>query len=227
MDLQTREMLLPYKWDIFRRSVQGVKKNMGNKRTVFSGIVISVLLMIASAVMGGENISKYGIGNKNSTVAVFIFTDWVCPACRQSEEEMSRFYPKLMKISTLYFIDLPIHKETFNFIPYGIQYLLHNQGRYLQVRNALFNLSAKNQAPSQIDIENATKVKVGSITFGETDAGMKFHSRITKEIGVSTTPYLVVANLKKKQLVRFDGKNDIAPEKVFKVVEAMYESGRK
>jgi len=85
-------------------------------------------------------------------------SDWFCPACRRTEPAIVQLaivqlFPKIAAIAKVGFVDIPVHPETSNFTPYNTQFLVHEKGKYLELRGALNKLALKTKTPSPEDVQ--------------------------------------------------------------------------
>lgn len=144
------------------------------------------------------------IGKQNSTVEIYIITDWFCPACKKVEREIKNGLPGLLGEAKIAFIDLPIHDESLNYIPYNLSLLASNKDRYMEGRSVLVELSEKTDRPSLAEVQNAMGAKgidIKVIGLNSVNDGINGFRQVAEALGVNVTPTVVVRNsaMKKRQ----------------------------
>src|ERR1700738_2273075 len=68
-------------------------------------------------------------GKKSSPVEVYVFSDWFCPACRRVESIIEQKAPEIAKNARLFFIDIPIHDESINYLPYNLSFMVKEKAK--------------------------------------------------------------------------------------------------
>ncbi|SNB45409.1 thioredoxin domain-containing protein [Geobacter sp. DSM 9736] len=195
---------------------------------VFLGL-LAVTSGFAVAVMGvtkeaaGESLDIY-LGNTRSDTTVYYISDWFCPSCRKIEPEIKRMFPEVAKNARVAFIDLPIHKETVNFTPYHLQFLLYEKPKYISLRHALDELSRKTKSPEPEQVQAAVAplgVTVRQLNFMEFMNGAKLFESIYKGFGVTATPTVVVENQKTKKRKKLVGDRQISTQAVLSTIKEL------
>ena len=165
----------------------------------------------------GESIPDISLGNKRSSVEVYIFTDWFCPACRKAEGEIEKTVPVVGERAKIIFVDLPIHEQSLNYTPFGLSFLVHEKGKYLEVRRALMTLTLKTKEPTQEQVQEVVAplhVTYKPLAFLTVSKMMKFYSDIAKTFHVKSTPTVVVYEAKSKKSVRLVGVKEITEARI-------------
>ncbi|HET6515840.1 MAG TPA: thioredoxin domain-containing protein [Thermodesulfovibrionales bacterium] len=169
-----------------------------------------------------ENIPDIIMGNKSSSLEVFILTDWFCPACRKAEQEIERTVPAIGKRAKVVFVDVPIHGESLNYTPYNLSFLVHEKEKYLELRRALMGLTEKTKEPSTEDVQKAITplhVTYRPLSFMLANRGIKFYDEIARTYKVTATPTVVVNNEKTKKAVRLVGTKDISEAAILRALD--------
>lgn len=137
------------------------------------------------------------LGRQDSEIEVYVFTDWLCPACRQADPDLEKAYPNIMKRAKLLFIDQPIHARSMNFIPYNLSFLVREKGKYLEIRKALQRLAMRTDEPTPEDVRKAVAplgVTYRPLNYADVDAGVRYFRSLSQAFRVEGTPALVVLN---------------------------------
>lgn len=194
----------------------------------------SLLLVVTAAV--GFIISFSGIkkpeaagletsmGKQTSKIEVYVFSDWLCPICVTVEPALEAVVPQLEKKAKVYFIDKPIHKESMNFVPYHLSFLVHEKGKYLQIRKALFGLAKVNKNPLLADIQAAVTplgVTYKQLSFMDVSQMMAKSQALANEYKVTGTPTVVVVNSSSKKSKALVGGKEISADSILKAVKAL------
>lgn len=173
-----------------------------------------------------ENTVKENIvfGNKDSSIDVYLFTDWACPACRSVEPTITKMAPKVMKEARLTFVDFAIHPETLNYTPYNLAFMVHNKDQYFKLRDALTELAQKNSAPTDEDIQKLAKENGASLkelNYADVTLANKFFTHLGKEFDIHSTPTMVIINKEAKKGKKLQGGTEITEENVLKYINEL------
>ena len=169
-----------------------------------------------------ESVPKISLGKQDSSVEVFIITDWFCPACQKAEMEIERAVPALEKRAKLFFVDVPIHPETWNYTPYNLSFLSYEKNKYMELRKALLGLTKKTKEPTPDDVKGAISslnVVYKPLSFLDATKGMKFYEAVSKEFKVSATPTVVVRDTKTGKVAKLVGMKEINEASIMKAVD--------
>ena len=152
------------------------------------------------------------LGKTSSKTTVYFVSDWFCPACRKAEPVIEKMYPELAKSARVGFIDYPIHRETTNFTPFNLQFLMNEKAKYISLRKALADLSQKTKTPSEAEVQAAIAplgVKLKPLNYSDTTYGLQANLMIYRGYNVRFTPTVVVANDKTKKSKLLVGEDHI------------------
>ncbi len=163
-------------------------------------------------------------GNQKSTVEVYLFTDWFCPACRKAEPELAKHYGTIMSKAKFFFIDVPIHEDSENFVPYNLSFMLKNKAQYLKLRESLQDLAERNHSPAEADID-ALAQKNGTtyqqLDYSEVGQGQRYFKKVAEKYGVDETPTLVITNPTTKKAKKLSGYNKIVKANIPKIIDQL------
>ena len=169
-----------------------------------------------------ESLPKIFLGKQDSSVEVFIMTDWFCPACQKAEQEIEKATPALEKKAKVFFVDVPIHPETLNYTPYNLSFLSYEKSKYMELRKALLGLTKKTKDPTPDDVKEAIaplNVAYRQLSFMDATRGMKFYESISREFKVSATPTVVVRDTKTGKVAKLVGIKEISETNMMKAVD--------
>jgi protein-disulfide isomerase len=221
-------------------TVEGVKNlisKINDRRTLFMSVlrrVVAILIVFAvgffAAFQGmqkGEaedTIPNIFLGKQDSSVEVFIMTDWFCPACQQAEQEIERAALATEKKAKIIFVDVVIHPETLNYTPYNLSFLTYEKNRYMELRKALLSLTKKTKEPTPEDVQQAIaplNITYKPLTFLAATKGMKYYDTLVKEFKVSSTPTVIVRDTKTKAIMQLVGTKEITQANIVKAVDTV------
>jgi thiol-disulfide isomerase/thioredoxin len=166
-------------------------------------------------------------GSSNSPVEVYFVTDWFCPACRKLEPQIEALYPKIDSKVAFYFVDYPIHKKSLNFTPYNLAFLVNDKRQYFQARQALTELAAKTETPTDQDVMHLAQkyqIPFKELTFLDVKSGIDYFDKIVEEHQLDATPAIIIKNTRNHRVTKFEGLDEISQEKVLKAIESMISS---
>jgi protein-disulfide isomerase/uncharacterized membrane protein len=203
-------------------------------KTMNKGMLFSKSLLLIVVALAGFTISFVGIrkpeaagidasfGKQNSKVEVYVFSDWLCPMCIKVEPALEAAIPQLEKRARIHFIDKPVHKESMNFVPYHLSFLVNEKAKYIQLRKALFELARINKNPSLQDVQTAVSplgVTYKQLSFMDVSQMMAQSQTLATEYKVTGTPTVVVINSSSKKSKTLVGGKDITAENLLKAVK--------
>jgi len=145
--------------------------------------------------------SSIALGNLESPVTVYLFTDWQCPACRAIDPTLSRLLPRILSQARVVFVDTVAHKATLNFIPYNLSFLIHDKPKYLSLRKILTAISVDNPAPTDSEVQKAISpigVKYQQLNYSDIASGTAYFEHLVDKFEVEMTPTMVIVNNQKK-----------------------------
>ena len=202
-----------------------------NKRMLFSKALLLIVAALAGFAVSFAGIKKpeaagidVSLGKQGSKVEVYVFSDWLCPLCLKVEPALEAVLPRLEKRAQVRFIDKPVHKESMNFVPYHLSFLVHEKPKYLQLRKALFELAKRNRNPSLQDVQTAIAplgVTYRQLGFMDVSQMMAQFQALATEYKVTGTPTVVVVNSSSKKSKTLVGGRDITAENLLNAVKSV------
>lgn len=166
-------------------------------------------------------------GNMRSNIDVYFFSDWQCPACRQVEPKLKELLPLISKKARLTFVDFTIHPSSLNFTPYNLSFMIHNKGKYLELRDSLTNLSKETETPSDTQVEKLATdlgVRYKQLNYSDVALGLKYFKTLGSEFDIDSTPTLVLVNEKTKKGKKLYGVAEITADNINKAIDKLNES---
>lgn len=163
-------------------------------------------------------------GNKNSPIEVYVFTDWVCPACRAVEPTIEAMAPKITQQAQLTFVDTVVHPETLNFAPYNIALMAQAKAKYFRLREALNQLSLSNKKPKDEDISKAIAplgVELHELPYEDVTAALRYFEELAQQYKVTSTPTVAIVNRQDKKEKKLTGAKEITEANVMKAINAL------
>jgi Thioredoxin len=170
---------------------------------------------------------RMAFGTKDSPIEVYLITDWFCPLCKKIESKIETLYPKIQSHVAFYFIDYPIHRQSLNFTPYHVAFLVNEKDGYFIARRVLNELSEKNATPNEAAISSASQkngINFKNLSFLEIRAGIDFFDKITEKYHIRSTPTVVIVNTKNNKFIKLHGKNEINESKILEGIEKVKSS---
>lgn len=169
-----------------------------------------------------ESVPNIFLGNKSSSLEVYIITDWFCPACRKAEQEIEKTVPAVGGRARIIFVDMPIHAESLNYTPFSLSFLVNEKGRYLELRKALMTLTLKTKEPTQEEVQKIISplhVTYKPLAFLAVTRGMKFYSDVSNAFKIKSTPTVVIHDVKTKKTIQLVGSRDITQANIVKALD--------
>ena len=173
------------------------------------------------AFASGLTPETLSFGPANSGVEVYIVSDWFCPACRVAEPEIVKGARLAMKQAKVVFVDYPIHRETLNYIPYNLSFMAREKEKYLQIREALADLSRKSKEPSPEDVQTAVApigVKYVPLSFADVLSGTQYQMSIVQKYKIQGTPQVVVTDARTGRTKLLNGSKEITSESIVRSI---------
>jgi protein-disulfide isomerase len=161
------------------------------------------------------------LGRPKSPVEIYVISDWFCSSCRKTESKIEPLYTKLKSKVTFYFVDYPVNRKSFNFVPYHLAILVNEKSKYLEARQVLWDLSAKTEDPTEEDVVAAMKKKgfqFKELPYTEVQKGTEFFEEVVQRYQVNATPTVVVVNAKTGESEKFTGRH-IKDKKILATVK--------
>ncbi len=196
-------------------------------------------IILAAAMIAGAYVSFLGLGNpaaadagtisvglgkQDSDIEVYVFTDWFCQACRQAEPDLEKAYPNIVNRARLIFVEDPIHKESMNFIPYNVSFLVREKEKYLEIRKALARLALRTKDPSPEDVQKAVAplgVKYRPLNYADLGTAVRYYQALVRSFHVEGTPTLVVYNRRTKSVKQLYGVKDLSYPNILMAVSGV------
>lgn len=196
----------------------------------FSLILIAFVGGLGLSAAGLEKTDAYAsaltpqsiaFGVVDSPSEVYIVTDWFCPSCRIAEPEILKGAQLAMKRAKVVFVDYPIHRETLNFIPYNLSFMMREKEKYLRIREALDGLSRKTKEPTPEDVQAAVSplgVKYVPLNYVDVLTGTQYYISLMKQYKVAGTPTVIVTDTRTDKIRTLSGSTEITADNILKAL---------
>lgn len=207
-----------------------LRKGIGTGTALILGFVLAFFgLGKVDELKAAENSIKDSVafGNMRSNIDVYFFSDWQCPACRQVEPKLKELFPLITKKARLTFVDFTIHPASLNFTPYNLSFMIHNKGKYLELRDALTTLSMETETPNDSQVENLANehnARYRQLNYSDVALGLKYFKTLGNEFDIDSTPTLVLINEKTKKGKKLYGVAEITADNINKAIDKLNES---
>jgi uncharacterized membrane protein len=217
----------------FVRYVLTRKENFGmNPRSIYKPLSI-VVVALFSFIVTFSGIAKpdaaasqlnLSLGNQQSKLEIYLFSDWLCPICVQVEGVIEPMYPALSHKAKLIFVDKIIHPEATNFVPYHLSFAAYEKDKYLQLRKALFAVGQKTKNPTNDDIMAAIaplKIVYKQLPFLDVTQQMGNSVKLAEQFRVTSTPTMIIRNSKTGKMRVLVGSGEITSALILKGIKDM------
>lgn len=163
-------------------------------------------------------------GKADSNIELYLFTDWVCPACRSLEPKLEQLVNKVSPQASFTFVDLAIHPETLNYAPYNLALMMNYKPYYFKARDALTQLSLKTKKPTDKQVTEVVAplgIKFQELGYEDISLGMKYFEKLADQFHVEATPTLVIINRDTNKGHKLAGVEQISEENAAKMIETL------
>jgi len=167
------------------------------------------------------------IGKQDSSVEIYIVTDWFCPACKRVEKSIEDNIPQLLGEAKVAFIDLPVHEQSLNYIPYHLSLLSGDKDKYLEGRSVLVRLAETKESPSLGEVQQAMGergIQLKSMSLNNVQSGIRSFRQVAEDLGVNATPTVVVRNAALKKKAMLVGGNQVNMQNIRKAIRNVSQS---
>lgn len=210
--------------------MKAFKRGLTSTSVMILGFIIAFFGVTKHDAIGAMEQSvkeNLAFGKNDSPIEVYLFTDWACPACRKLEPEIKAMSKDIMKQGRLIFVDVVVHPETLNYMPYHLAFLIQNKDRYFELRDMLTHISEKTGSPTEEEIAGAS-AKMGvtykELNYSDVAMGIKYFKALSEKFTIKATPTMVIINKDTKKGKKLVGNGEIIPENVMQSIEAIKKS---
>lgn len=171
---------------------------------IYAGLCIAV----AGVSKAEPPLPNVWLGDAKSATEIYFISDWFCPYCKKIEQDLPHLVSTLGQKHRITFVDLPIHQDSFNYIPAHITLLVNHKDKYMSGRKALASLAALNVGSPDETLVAKEMKKIGidfhMADFYSISRVTNSYSNFIRSSGASITPSIVVRNSKngKKKLLQ-------------------------
>jgi protein-disulfide isomerase/uncharacterized membrane protein len=207
--------------------MDNIWKTISSVSMVFVGVLIAFVGITKVDPLEAKEESikeQIAFGKKDSPIEAYLFTDWVCPACKKLESNIDQLVEEIAKKGSFVFVDYAIHSETMNFMPYNLSFEIHNKPKYFQLRDILKRLSDKTKSPTEEQVEKAIAplgVSYKELNYSDVALATRYFNKLADQFKVQGTPTLVIINKETKKGKRLVGIEEITPIKAQKAIDKL------
>lgn len=154
-------------------------------------------------------------GQLDSDLEVYLFTDWGCPACRRLEPQLEDLMQQALPKAKVTFVDLVIHPETLNYMPYNLSFMMHNKDQYFHIRDILTELAKRNKSPSEEEVERAIATIGASyreLNYADVATGMRYFEKLGRQFRIGGTPTMIIKRRSTGKMRQLSGDSQITVE---------------
>jgi hypothetical protein len=157
------------------------------------------------------------MGNRDSHIEVYVFSDVFCPACRRAEPELEKVYPEISDSCKVVFVDFPLYKESMNFSPYALSFAVHEKPRYMEARKALVSLATQTRTPTPEDVQRAVSpigITYRPLDYSDVVMLLRHCSELAGSMEVDRTPTMVILNRKTNVTKKLVGTGELTRDNI-------------
>lgn len=195
--------------------------SMKSKLKRIALILVALTIGITASIVGvakeADAASDLFLGKSRSNVTVYFVSDWFCPACKALEPRIEDIYQSIHKQVRVSFIDFPIHRESNNYTPYNLQFLMFEKAKYPKLRAALATVAKQTKKPTDAQVQAVIAplgVKLRQLDNSDILYGMQHNITVYRGYDVNATPSVIVVNEKTKKHKTLVGGNQITSQAV-------------
>lgn len=206
-----------------RHTMTPFKTFLSSSGMILLGFLVVLFGVAKPQLVDSQEIGKDPIffGSRNNQMEMYVFTDWFCPACRRAEGVIEQQAPAVAKKAKLFFIDVPLHESSMNYVPYNLSFMLKEKTKYLKLRHQLNILSEQKKAPAEKEVEDialAQGTEYIQLDYAQVSQGVQYFKEVAKRYGVETTPTIVIVNPATQKMKKLDGASEIRSADFLKII---------
>lgn len=175
--------------------------------------------------LSAENI---WFGEKSSPVEVYFVFDWYCEFCREIEPVVESVLPSLGKTVRYTWIDMAIHPESMQLIPFGQAILLQDKAHYMKARHVLLNVAKSEKTISPGTIKDSFKkagLRMPVIDKGKQSVLFIDGIMFCRANNVNMTPSVIIVDTMSGQRKVLSGANQITRDNLLQAVKGVARNG--
>lgn len=201
-------------------------------KKTFLVMTAALALGLIGALFTGVQQQAYGketgftwFGKRASKVQVFFVSDWFCSYCRKAEPVIESLAPAVGKVAKYTFLDMPVHRESLEYIPFHLSILESDKRKYFEGRKALMELAATTKNPEVHEVRKVM-AKHGINNFQMADfasVAQASNEAITllRKYGVRMTPSVLIVNEETKEKRVLSGLNEIQEPYIIAAIHSL------
>lgn len=185
---------------------------------------VGTLVAVSQQLAYGKETGFTWFGKRDSKVQVFFVSDWFCSYCRKAEPTIESLAPAVGKVAKYTFLDMPVHRESLEYIPFHLSILEGDKRKYFEGRKALLELAAVNRNP---EVQEVRKVMAKhGINFHMADfasVAQASNQAVTllRKNGVRMTPSVLIVNEETNEKRVLSGLNEIQEPYIIAAIHSL------
>lgn len=226
------DTLLGFKTMISQGKRSSIMQNLMRSLTTFTAFFLGFLIAFLGVAKHDDLLAaektfeeRIVFGNEKSPIEVYIFTSWVCPACRRFEPILERMIPAIENKAKVIFVDYGVDDTTLNYLPYNLAFMFYDKEHYLKARLMLKEMAYNIDEPSDEEIEKASAnagLKYKQINYSDVAAGIEYFKKLSTDLKIKSLPAVVIIDNSQKKVAQLTG-NQITESAVLKIIDDMRE----
>lgn len=166
---------------------------------------------------------QLAFGNESSPVEVYVFTSWICPACRKFEPSLEKMMPGILKKAKVVYVDYGMDDLTLNYLPYHLSFMINNKDKYLELRKILKDISSSTDKPNEEMIQSEIakiNAQYTEMNYSDVMLGIKYFKDTAENLEITHLPCLAIVNAKNNKKEKLTG-SAITYEDVIKTINKL------
>lgn len=163
-------------------------------------------------------------GKRDSKVQVFFVSDWFCSYCRKAESTIENLAPAVGKVAKYTFLDMPVHRESLEYIPFHRSILEGDKRKYFEGRKALLELASINRNPEVQDVRKVMAkhgINFQMADFASVAQASSQAIALLRKNGVRMTPSVLIINEETKEKRVLSGLNEIQEPYIIAAIHSL------
>lgn len=163
-------------------------------------------------------------GKRESKVQVFFVSDWFCSYCRKAEPIIESLAPTVGKVAKYTFLDMPVHRESLEYIPFHLSILDGDKRKYFEGRKALLELAAINRNPEVREVRRVMAkhgINFQMADFASVAQASNQAVTLLRKNGVRMTPSVLIVNEETNEKRVLSGLNEIQEPYIIAAIHSL------
>lgn len=186
--------------------------------------LVGTLVSVGQQQAYGKETGFTWFGKRDAKVQVFFVSDWFCSYCRRAEPAIEGVAPAVGKVAKYTFLDMPVHRESLEYIPLHLSILEGDKRKYFEGRKALMELAVTTKNPEVHEVRKVMAKR--GINFQMADfasVAQASNEAITllRKHGVRMTPSVLIVNEETKEKRVLSGLSEIQESHIVAAIRSL------